>query len=102
LRARCRRYAAIAGQGGIAKLVILPHEGHGYQARESILHCLAEQHDWLMRWVVDKETKPDRPGDNEDSKDRIKTLPAKAVLWLAVSALAVSVVIAVAARKHRS
>jgi hypothetical protein len=63
---------------------------------------LAEQHDWLTRWVVDKETKPDRPGDNEDSKDRIKTLPAKAVLWLAVSALAVSVVIAVAARKHRS
>lgn len=54
-------FAAIAGQGGIAKLVKLPHEGHGYKARESIMHTLAEQHEWLTRWVVNKEEKPAKP-----------------------------------------
>ena len=56
-----RMYAAVAGQGGIAKLVLLPHESHGYAARESIMHTLAEQHAWLTRWVVDQEPKPPPP-----------------------------------------
>ena len=30
---------------------ILPHESHGYVARESVLHVLAEQFDWLDRWL---------------------------------------------------
>lgn len=54
-------YAAVAGQGGITRLVLLPHEGHGYRARESILHALSEQHDWLVRWVINKDAKPDPP-----------------------------------------
>ena len=53
-----RMYQAVAGQGGVVRLVRLPHETHGYRARESILHTLAEQHRWLTRWVVDKEPKP--------------------------------------------
>lgn len=46
-----RLYAAIKGHGGTARLVILPHESHGYEARESILHVLAEQFDWFDRFV---------------------------------------------------
>jgi dipeptidyl aminopeptidase/acylaminoacyl peptidase len=38
-----RMYQAVSGQGGVVKLCILPHESHGYKARESIMHTLAEQ-----------------------------------------------------------
>ena len=31
--------------------MLLPHESHGYLARESVLHVLAEQFDWLDRWL---------------------------------------------------
>jgi dipeptidyl aminopeptidase/acylaminoacyl peptidase len=43
-----RLYQAIQGTGGTARLVILPHESHGYRARESILHVLAEMFDWAQ------------------------------------------------------
>ena len=46
-----RLYQAIQGNGGTARLVLLPHESHGYLARESVLHVLAEQFDWLRRWL---------------------------------------------------
>jgi dipeptidyl aminopeptidase/acylaminoacyl peptidase len=46
-----RLYQAIQGNGGTARLVLLPHESHGYVARESVLHVLAEQFDWLDRWL---------------------------------------------------
>lgn len=50
-------YQAVSGQGGVVKLVMLPHEAHGYRARESIMHTLAEQHAWLTRWVVEVRTR---------------------------------------------
>ena len=46
-----RLFQAIQGTGGIARLVMLPHEGHAYLARESVLHMLAEEFDWLDRWL---------------------------------------------------
>jgi dipeptidyl aminopeptidase/acylaminoacyl peptidase len=46
-----RLYQAIAGNGGTARLVMLPHESHGYLARESVLHVLAEEIGWLDRWL---------------------------------------------------
>ncbi len=46
-----RLFQAIQGTGGTARLVILPHENHGYLARESVLHVLAEQFAWLERWL---------------------------------------------------
>jgi dipeptidyl aminopeptidase/acylaminoacyl peptidase len=46
-----RLFQAVQGTGGTARLVILPHESHGYVARESVLHMLAEQFDWLDRWL---------------------------------------------------
>jgi dipeptidyl aminopeptidase/acylaminoacyl peptidase len=46
-----RLFQAIRGNGGTARLVMLPHEGHGYLARESVMHVLAEELDWLARWL---------------------------------------------------
>jgi dipeptidyl aminopeptidase/acylaminoacyl peptidase len=46
-----RLFQAIQGTGGTARLVVLPHESHGYLARESVLHVLAEQFSWLDRWL---------------------------------------------------
>ena len=46
-----RMFAAVKGLGGNARLVMLPNESHGYRARESILHMLAETDDWLQQYV---------------------------------------------------
>ena len=46
-----RMYAAITGNGGTARLVMLPAESHGYAARESVGHVLYEMVTWLDRWV---------------------------------------------------
>ena len=46
-----RFYAALQGHGASARLVMLPHESHGYRARESILHMLWEQSEFLARHV---------------------------------------------------
>lgn len=51
-----RMFAALKGLGGNARLVMLPHEQHGYRARESLLHMLWEQHQWLDKYV--KNTTP--------------------------------------------
>jgi len=46
-----RMYAAVSGLGGTARLVMLPEESHGYRARESVLHMLWEQAEWINRYV---------------------------------------------------
>jgi dipeptidyl aminopeptidase/acylaminoacyl peptidase len=46
-----RLFQAIQGNGGTARLVLLPHEAHGYRARESILTVLAEMFEWCDRYV---------------------------------------------------
>jgi len=46
-----RMFAAMKGLGGNARLVMLPHEQHGYRARESLMHLLWEQHQWLDKYV---------------------------------------------------
>jgi dipeptidyl aminopeptidase/acylaminoacyl peptidase len=50
-----RLFQAIKGNGGKARLVLLPFESHGYAARENILHMLWEMDSWLMKWVKDKK-----------------------------------------------
>ena len=42
-----RLFHAINGLGGTARLVMLPHESHGYRARESTLHTLMEMITWF-------------------------------------------------------
>ena len=50
-----RMYNALKGHGNApARLLLLPKEGHGYRARESIMHMLAESHDWLQQHCVTK------------------------------------------------
>ena len=42
-----RYFAALKAFGIESKLVLLPHERHGYRAKESILHMAYEQEEWL-------------------------------------------------------
>lgn len=51
-----RLYAAISGNGGTARLVMLPLESHGYSARESVEHTLYEMVQWFDKYV--KNAKP--------------------------------------------
>ena len=51
-----RMFAAIRGNGGTARLVMLPLESHGYGAKESIEHTLFEMVDWFDKHV--KNAKP--------------------------------------------
>lgn len=46
-----RYFNALKGLGGISRLVILPKESHGYSAKESILHMLWEQDQWLEKYL---------------------------------------------------
>lgn len=46
-----RMFSAVKGLGGEARLVMLPYESHAYRARESILHMLYEQEEWLKKYV---------------------------------------------------
>ena len=53
-----RMYHAVKGLGGTVRLVMLPHESHGYRARESVLHTVWEMFDWMRRHVKERERKP--------------------------------------------
>jgi dipeptidyl aminopeptidase/acylaminoacyl peptidase len=44
-------YEAVRGVGGTVRLVMLPHESHGYLALESTEHVLYETIAWLDRYV---------------------------------------------------
>jgi dipeptidyl aminopeptidase/acylaminoacyl peptidase len=46
-----RFYMALKGHGATARYVTLPHESHGYLARESNMHVVAEMLTWLDRYV---------------------------------------------------
>jgi dipeptidyl aminopeptidase/acylaminoacyl peptidase len=46
-----RMYQAVRGNGGTVRLVMLPHESHGYSGKESVEHTLAEMIGWFDRYV---------------------------------------------------
>ncbi|MFT4024370.1 MAG: prolyl oligopeptidase family serine peptidase [Flavihumibacter sp.] len=46
-----RLFNAIKGHGGTVRFVSLPFESHGYAAQENLLQVLAEQYEWLERYV---------------------------------------------------
>jgi dipeptidyl aminopeptidase/acylaminoacyl peptidase len=50
-----RYFNALKGFGAPTRLVILPKESHGYAARESILHVIWEQDQWLEKYVKNKK-----------------------------------------------
>jgi hypothetical protein len=47
---------ALQGLGATVRLVVLPYESHGYQARESLLHMLWEMEHWLDEYVKNRPT----------------------------------------------
>lgn len=49
-----RYFNALKGLGATTRLVILPKESHGYRSKESILHLLWEQDQWLEKHVKNK------------------------------------------------
>lgn len=51
-----RYFNALKGLGGPARLVMLPKESHGYRAKESILHVLWEQDQWLEEHVKNRDS----------------------------------------------
>ena len=60
-----RLFAAISGNGGTARLVMLPLEAHGYSARESVEHTLYEMFSWF-----DKHVKNARPRSGEPTANK--------------------------------
>ncbi len=50
-----RLFAALKGFGTTARFVYLPYESHGYSARESVLHVLAEMFEWFDRYVKNRK-----------------------------------------------
>ncbi len=46
-----RMYQALKGHGATVRLVMLPHEAHGYTARESLEHVLYEMISWFDKYV---------------------------------------------------
>jgi dipeptidyl aminopeptidase/acylaminoacyl peptidase len=55
-----RMFQAVKGNGGVARLVMLPYESHGYRGRQSVLHTQAEMVSWFNRYVRDASTSPQR------------------------------------------
>ncbi|MCD4793067.1 MAG: prolyl oligopeptidase family serine peptidase [Bacteroidales bacterium] len=49
-----RYFNALKGLGATARLVMLPKESHAYRAKESILHLLWEQDQWLEKYVKNR------------------------------------------------
>lgn len=71
-----RLYQAVRGNGGIARLVMLPFESHAYQARESVEHVLWEMLAWFDEHVKNAPPRSDPPvdpgkadGDDADEVD---------------------------------
>ena len=58
-----RFFAALKGHGATVRLVMLPYESHGYRSRESLLHMLWEQEQWLQKHVRTEPTP-----DTEEAK----------------------------------
>ena len=52
-----RLYAALKGFGATTRLVMLPNEAHGYAARETLLHVLAERLAWFDKYVKNAPAK---------------------------------------------
>jgi dipeptidyl aminopeptidase/acylaminoacyl peptidase len=52
-----RLYAALKGHGATVRLVMLPNEAHGYAARETLLHVIAERLNWFDKYVKNASPK---------------------------------------------
>lgn len=64
-----RYFNALKGLGAPVRLVMLPKESHGYRAKESIMHMLWEQDQWLDKHVKNRKEKSEKIENNETIKD---------------------------------
>jgi len=55
-----RYFNALKGLGAPVRLVMLPKESHGYAARESIMHMLWEQDQWLEKYVKNRKIEEEK------------------------------------------
>jgi dipeptidyl aminopeptidase/acylaminoacyl peptidase len=58
-----RLYMALKGHGATVRYVTLPYEAHGYAARESVLHAVAEMLNWANEFG--KNAKPRTPTSSQ-------------------------------------
>lgn len=56
-----RFYSALKGHGATTRLVMLPHESHGYRAKESVMHVAWETGQWLEKHVKSKGKEKVKP-----------------------------------------
>jgi dipeptidyl aminopeptidase/acylaminoacyl peptidase len=56
-----RLFMALKGHGATARYVTLPSEPHGYQARESVLHTVAEMVSWADKYAKHAPARPTTP-----------------------------------------
>ncbi|MBF8151117.1 S9 family peptidase [Winogradskyella sp. F6397] len=64
-----RYFNALKGLGAPVRLVMLPKESHGYRAKESIMHMLWEQDQWLEKHVKNKVENTEPIENQEKIKD---------------------------------
>jgi dipeptidyl aminopeptidase/acylaminoacyl peptidase len=64
-----RYFNALKGLGAPVRLVMLPKESHGYRAKESIMHMLWEQDQWLDKYVKNKVEKEEKIENKETLKN---------------------------------
>lgn len=64
-----RYFNALKGLGAPVRLVMLPKESHGYRAKESIMHMLWEQDQWLEEHVKNKKKTEEKI---EDKASKVK------------------------------
>ena len=63
-----RLYQALKGHGATVRYVTLPFEAHGYAARESVLHTMAEMLNWANEWA-----KNAKPRDHDEPAVKVLT-----------------------------
>jgi dipeptidyl aminopeptidase/acylaminoacyl peptidase len=64
-----RYFNALKGLGAPVRLVMLPKESHGYRAKESIMHMLWEQDQWLDKHVKNRLEKEEKIENEEAIKN---------------------------------
>ncbi len=46
-----RMYQALIANKKTAQLIMLPYEGHSYQAKENLSYLLSHQSEWIKKWL---------------------------------------------------
>ncbi len=60
-----RLYMALKGHGATVRYVTLPFEAHGYAARQTLLHILAERINWFDKYVKNAGPRDEERGAEE-------------------------------------